>query len=101
MSREAPFCPEGQCPICGSHIFTKEERKEQTKLAIKIVKKIKREQAEKKLPKCYEKVFNGVSFGVDFCEAKPKCHFCSNPYACVIPHYLRHLLLIDHNEDEQ
>lgn len=44
-----PFCPEGQCPICGSYIFTKEERKEQVILTRKIVDKIKREKAVKKI----------------------------------------------------
>lgn len=47
MNREAPFCPEGQCPICGSHIFTKGERKEQVILARKVVDKLKLERAVK------------------------------------------------------
>jgi len=38
---ERPFAPEGLCPICGSHIFTKEERKAQVKLAREIVEEIK------------------------------------------------------------
>lgn len=49
MGREAPFCPEGRCPICGSHIFTKEERREQVEFTRKIVDKLKRERAIKEI----------------------------------------------------
>ena len=91
----------GTCSKCGSPTFTKEERNEQAKLAREIVEKIKREKSQKELPKCYKKVLNGEDWEVDFCCADPECHFCDEPYTCGIPHYLRHLLLINHNEDEQ
>lgn len=96
---ELPFAPEGQCPICGGHCFTKEERKEQAKLARKLVEEIKRKKAEKELPKCFQKVADGINWEVNFCRANPECHFCNDPYVCVIPHYLRHLLLIKHKEN--
>jgi len=53
-------------------------------------------------PKCKEKILKGEKdWKTDFCYENPECHFCSDPYTCVIPHYLRHLLNIEHNENEQ
>lgn len=46
-----PFAPEGQCPVCGGHIFTKEERKEHVKFTREIVDQIKLENAVKKILK--------------------------------------------------
>jgi len=47
--KEIPFAPEGQCPICGSHIFTKDERKAQVELTRKIVDELKKEKEVKKI----------------------------------------------------
>lgn len=44
-----PFAPEGRCPICGGHIFTKEERIGQVKFTMEIVAKLKLENAVKKI----------------------------------------------------
>lgn len=51
-------------------------------------------------PKCKEKLERGeTDWNVDFCY-NSRCHYCDDPYSCTIPHYLKHLLGIEHEEDE-
>ena len=91
----------GKCSECGSPIFTKAEEKRCAKLSREVIDKLRREDDAEKLPKCFERVRVGNDVGVAFCDGKPKCHFTNDPYTCDIPHYIRHLLLLDHDDDLQ
>ena len=91
-----------RCSECGSPIFTKAEEKRCAKLAGEIADKFRRKDDAMKLPKCFSRLsYNGTSPEVVFCDAKPKCHFSNDSYTCDIPHYIRHLLLLDHDDDLQ
>jgi len=49
-------------------------------------------------PKCKKLVEEDEEFDVYFCSEEPRCHYCDDPYACTIPHYLYHLLKKEHGD---